>query len=111
MGRKLAELPCSNLCDGGMKFRWRLVTSRAPQGLLLKPIGFGVFIYDLDHRTQCTSCKFSDSTKLRGVADVPDEHDMLPFRGILQGGKMRQQEYHEIQQREIPSPGPNTSGV
>lgn len=54
---------------------------------------------------------FSDNTKLRGVADALDEHDMLPLRRILQGGKMHQQESHEVQQREIPSPGPSTSGV
>lgn len=94
-----------------MKFRWRPATSRAPQGLVLRPIGFSVFTYNLDHKTQCTFCKVSDNTKLRGVADAPDEHDRLPFKGIMQGGEMHQQEYHEVQQREIPSPGPNTSGV
>lgn len=73
-----------------MNFRWRLVTSGAPQGLLLRPIVFSVFVYDLDHGTQCTFTKVSDNTKLGGVADAPDEHDMLPFRGILHGGEMHQ---------------------
>lgn len=35
----------------GTKFRRRLVTSGAPQGVVLRPIGFSVFIYDLEHET------------------------------------------------------------
>lgn len=65
--------------------------------LRVLPIVFSVFICDLDHGTQCTFNKFSYNTKLVGVADAPDEHDMLPFRGNLQGGEMHQQECHEVQ--------------
>jgi len=47
------------------------------------------------------STSFENNTKPGGVADRPDE-----CAALQQTGAMGQQEPHEVQQREIPSPAP-----
>jgi len=57
----------------GLESKW----SGVPQGSVLGPVFFIIFVNDTDSEIECTLSRFADNTKLSGAVNMPEGWDAV----------------------------------
>ncbi|PKU40558.1 rna-directed dna polymerase from mobile element jockey-like [Limosa lapponica baueri] len=106
--KELAGWPHSKSCS--QQLGVQVVTSGAPQRLVLAPVLFNIFVGDMDCGTECTLSKSADDTNLC------DEVNMLKGRDDIQRDLDRFQRWAHVNltksneaQVQGPAPGSEQS--
>ena len=79
--------------------KWKLVINDFPQGSILGPVLFNIFISNINHWLECTLSTFADETKLNDAVDTTEERDAI--QRDLDRQKESPWEPNEIQQSQV----------